>query len=146
MKRTNRPLMLLAALLLAPAVHAADEVHRLPVSELMQSPEAAQLDGSIRLYWAGQKAPRVLENKGEFISNKKTNAFAKSAAPTCHRAAASALLSLQERARQAGANAVTNIVSYYKKVPVASDSEYECHVGALMTGVAFKGTMVRVPN
>ena len=39
---------------------------------------------------------------------------------------------------------VVGIVSFYKKVPFTSASQYECHEGALMSGVAFKGTMAKV--
>jgi hypothetical protein len=125
------------------AAFAADKVVRLPFEDVLKD-GAGQLDGTIKFYLAGQKAPKVAESKGEFVSNKKANAFAKGDDQTCRRAALSALLSLQERAHQVGANAVVNIVSYYKKVDVASSTDYECHVGALMSGVAFKGTMAKV--
>lgn len=78
------------------------------------------------------------------MSNKKANGFGKGSETSCKRAALSALLSLQDRAKQLGGNAVVNIVSYYKKVPYSSPTDYECHDGGLMSGVAFKGTVVRV--
>jgi hypothetical protein len=134
---------LAAALALPLAASAADRVERLPFEDVLKE-GAGQLDGSIKFYLAGQPTPKVLEKKGEFVSNKKTNAFAKSDDKTCRHAALSALISLQERARQVGANAVVNVVSYYKKVDVSSPTEYECHVGALMSGVAFKGTMAKI--
>lgn len=130
------------ALLFPPAAVAADDVHRLPFDRLLQSADGQQLDPGIKLYLAGQPAPKPTATRGEFVSNKKTNAFGKSVDATCHRAGVSALLSLQERARPVGADAVINIVSYYKKVPMSSATDYECHVGAIMSGVAFQGTMV----
>ena len=111
---------------------------------MLKSPDAAQLDGSVKFYLAGERAPKVIEAKGEYVTNKKTNAFGKGVDTTCQRAAMSALLSLQDRAKQLGANAVVDVVSFYKKVPFKSPTEYECHVGNLMSGVAFKGTMARV--
>ena len=42
----------------------------------------------------------------------------------------------KEAAKQAGANAVINIVSYYKKNENKSASQYECHAGAVVAGVA----------
>ncbi|MFC5460839.1 hypothetical protein [Massilia niabensis] len=40
--------------------------------------------------------------------------------------------------------AVVNIVSNYKNVEMSSDTEYECHDGAMMTGVALKGDFVTI--
>jgi hypothetical protein len=142
MKR-HRAWWMAAALVLPVAAQAADKVENLPFEDVLKE-GAAELDGSVKFYLKGQPTPKVLERKGEFVSNKKANAFAKSADPTCRRAALSALISLQERAHQVGANAVVDIVSYYKKVDAASPTQYECHVGALMSGVAFKGTMAKV--
>ena len=141
--RASRAWLLAWACALPLAAHAADKVEHFAFEDVLKE-GAGQLDGSVKFYLAGQATPKVLEKKGEFVSNKKSNGFAKAADPTCRRAALSALLSLQERAHQVGANAVVNIVSYYKKVDVASPTEYECHVGALMSGVAFKGTMAKV--
>ncbi|MFC0250535.1 hypothetical protein [Massilia consociata] len=46
--------------------------------------------------------------------------------------------------KQLGANAVVNIVSNYKNVENSSATEFECHDGAMMTGVALKGEFVRI--
>lgn len=138
---------LLAALVVLAAgqAQAADREHHLSFAELLESPEAKQkLDGSVRLYLAGQKTPKVLEKKGEDVSNKKTNAFGKEATATCRWAALSALIALQDKAKQLGGNAVVNIVSFYKRDAFSSPTEYECHVGNLMSGVAFKGTIARI--
>jgi uncharacterized protein YbjQ (UPF0145 family) len=138
---------LLATLLVLAAgqARAADKEHHLSFAELLDSPEVKhKLDGSVRFYLKGQKTPRVLEKKGEDVSNKKTNAFGKDVATTCQWAALSALLSLQNRAKQLGANAVVDIVSFYKQDTFSSPTEYECHVGAFMSGVALKGSMARI--
>ena len=37
----------------------------------------------------------------------------------------------------------TNIVSYFKKNEYKSATDFECHVGAIMAGVALKGDLVR---
>jgi hypothetical protein len=37
-----------------------------------------------------------------------------------------------------------NIVSYYRKQVFASDTLYECHAGAIIAGVALKGTVVKL--
>ncbi|HZC01952.1 MAG TPA: hypothetical protein VE844_11510 [Gammaproteobacteria bacterium] len=56
----------------------------------------------------------------------------------------SALLALRDRAVQEGGDAVINIKSFYKKNEVISDSEYECHAGGILAGVALQGTVVRL--
>jgi uncharacterized protein YbjQ (UPF0145 family) len=56
----------------------------------------------------------------------------------------SALIELRANALEQGGNAVVNIVSYYKKVPFSSPTEYECHAGAFVAGVALKGTIVKL--
>ena len=56
----------------------------------------------------------------------------------------SALLEFRETAEKNGANAVTNLVSYYKKDAQSSDTDYECHAGAFVAGVALKGTVVKL--
>ena len=53
----------------------------------------------------------------------------------------SALISLRDRAEDMGGNAVTKIVSYYKKDTFSSETEYECHAGGFVAGVALKGTV-----
>lgn len=134
----------LAVACLPLAAVAADDVHQLPFEEIFGAEGAQQLDGSVKFYLAGQKTPKVLESKGEFVSNKKANAFGKDSQASCKRAALSALISLQDRAKQLGANAVVGIVSYYKKVTYSDATRYECHDGGLMSGVAFKGTVANV--
>jgi uncharacterized protein YbjQ (UPF0145 family) len=140
--RLRRALFALAWLPLA--AQAADDVLHLPFEPVLQSEGSQQLDGSVKFFLAGQRTPKAVETKGEFVSNKKANGFGKGSDVSCQRAALSALLSLQDRAKELGGNAVVNIVSYYKKVPYSSPTEYECHDGGLMSGVAFKGTVVRL--
>ena len=54
------------------------------------------------------------------------------------------MIQLEKRAKQLGANAVVNIVSYYKKDVMSSATEFECHAGAVIAGVALKGDFVKV--
>ena len=70
--------------------------------------------------------------------------FGKSDEKACNWAFLSAMVALQKRAQQLGANAVVNIVSYYKKEVMSSASQFECHAGALIAGVALKGDFVKI--
>ena len=56
----------------------------------------------------------------------------------------SAMMQLEKRAKELGANAVVNIVSYYQKNVVSSATEFECHAGAVIAGVALNGDFVKV--
>lgn len=114
--------------------------------ELVNSPEAKQagIDGSVRFYLAGQKTPSVLSRMGEDVSNKKTNAANKSDSEACRWVTLSVLKSFQDSAKARGANAVVDMVSYYKKNEFKSAQNYECYAGAIMAGMAMKGTYAKV--
>ncbi len=134
------------ALASAPA-SARDTKYLLPIQDVLDMPEAKEkLDGSVRFFFAGQRTPKVLETKGSDVSNRKTNGVGKSDEEACRWAALSALLSFQDKAKTMDANAVVNLVSYYKKNEMASADQYECHAGAVVVGVALKGDYARVGN
>lgn len=136
---------LLGGLALASTSQARDTELMLPVENVMDMPEARdKLDADIRFIFAD--APdNVVEEHGNFVSNKKTNAFNKSDDEACRWVMLSALLSFQDRVRSEGGNAVVNIESYYDQEPNASKDQYECHAGALMAGVALRGDVVTLP-
>ena len=56
-----------------------------------------------------------------------------------------ALVDFQKRAKQAGANAVVNIVSYYKNVEMSSPTEFECHAGAAAHAI-LRGDLVKIAD
>lgn len=136
----------LVALMLAAPAFGRDTRHELPLQEVIDSPMAKQegLDGSVRFYLAGQAHPRVLQSMSEDVTNKKTNGVNKSDQEACRWVALSALLQLQNTAKSLGANAVIDIVSYYRKNEFSSPTDYECHSGAIMSGVALKGRYAKI--
>jgi len=137
---------LLGVMLVAPmAAQARDTKLMLSIEEAMSTPEAKErLQGDIRFYFGDQLLPKVKERLGEGVSNRKTNAANKTDKQACEWAFLSAMLALQGRAQELGADAVVNIRSYYRKVPVKSATQYECHAGALIAGVALKGEFVKL--
>ncbi|MFZ6649480.1 excinuclease ATPase subunit [Undibacterium sp. TJN25] len=138
--------VLAVAAFAAPAM-ARDTTLHLPLSDVLQMPEAKEkLDNSFKFFLAGQATPRVLEKLGEGVSNPKTSGFAKSDETGCKWAALSALISLQKSAKREGANAVIDIVSFYKKQEARNDITYECHAGAIIVGVALKGTYAKIAD
>ncbi|MFP8966872.1 excinuclease ATPase subunit [Pokkaliibacter sp. CJK22405] len=137
----------LSVLLMAVSQQAfsRDSKHMLPIKEAMASADfKSALDPDIRFYFGSQKHSRVLKNFGDFNTNKKTNAFNKSDEEACRWVFLSALLSLQDRVKAEGGNAVINIASYYKKNKVSDNSQFECHAGALIAGVALTGDVVKL--
>ena len=109
---------------------------------VVKAQELGKIDGSVKFYLAdkGPKGGKVLE---EAVTNKKTNAFNKTDEEACAWALYSALISLQEAAKKAGANSVSNVVSYYKKNEFSDGSHYECHVGGVVAGVALKANLTK---
>ena len=127
--------------------HARDTRHLLPIAVAMETKDAQdKLDGSVKFYFGDQSAPQVLTMLGSDVSNRKTNAFGKSDEKACNWAFLSAMVALEKRAQQMGANAVINIVSYYNKKVMSSATEFECHAGAIMAGVALKGEFVKITD
>ena len=128
-------------------VHARDTRHLLPIASGLENKDAQEkLDGSIKFFFGAQPHPAILTKLGTDVSNRKTNAFGKSDETACNWAFLSAMISLQNRAKQLGANAVVNIVSYYKKIVMSSETEFECHAGAIIAGVALKGDFVKLAD
>ena len=135
----------LALSALAPLAQARDTVLNIPLADVLAMPEAqGKLDGTVKFFLAGQSTPKVLKSLSSEVVNPKTNGVGKSDEFGCKWAALSALISLQANAKRQGANAVVDIVSYYKKNETKSDTTIECHAGAFVIGLALKGTVAAV--
>src|SRR4051812_32770768 len=143
----KKHLLAIASIATAAAVsfaHARDDRLKFPVDAAISKSQLYRdkVDPSISLYFGGHPTPRVIRKIGEWTSNKKTNAANKSDQEACEIAFISAALSLQDRAKKEGGNAVINIRSVYKNDNVESASEYLCGAGTFMAGVALRGTVV----
>jgi uncharacterized protein YbjQ (UPF0145 family) len=126
-------------------VEARDDHGMWSISEALNTEDAKQkLDKDIRFYFGDQSHPKITKNFGEFMSNKKTNAFNKTDERACQWNFLSAMISFQERAQRMGGNAVVNIRSYYKKNTISSQTEFECGSGAFVSGVTFLGDVVKL--
>lgn len=136
-------LALIASLFVSQA-QARDDLLNIELADVLAMPEAqGKLDGTVKFYLAGQNTP-TFRNLGEGVSNKKTNGVGKDDVFGCKWAALSALITFQESAKRQGANAVVNLVSYYKKNVAKSSSTVQCHAGVFVIGVALKGTYAKV--
>ncbi|MGP1716142.1 MAG: excinuclease ABC subunit A [Methylophilus sp.] len=146
MKKPNVAMLLvITSFVFASHAHARDDRKMYPVADALANAEVkSKLDPAITLQFGNQKAGAVEKEFGEWKTNKKTNGFNKSDQVACEWAFLSAVLELQERARKEGGNAVIHIKSNYKDIETVSDTEYMCGSGALMSGVALKGTVVKL--
>lgn len=137
--------LIAAATGLAAPASARDTVLQIPLADVLAMPEAqGQLDGTVQFFLAGQETPKVAEKLGEDISNQKTNGLGKSDEFGCRWAILSALIQFQKSAKSRGANAVVDLVSFYKRKESRSSTTIECHAGGFVVGAALKGTYAKV--
>ncbi len=143
-------LLALAAIVLSTfsfTAQARDTKLLMSLEDALESPAfEGRLNAGIKFYFGDQSFPEATRKQGEYITNKKTNAFGKSDLEACQWVLLSALISLQDRAVSLGGNAVVNIRSYYDKNAFSSTSEYECHAGGIMAGVALIGDVATLPE
>ena len=136
---------LIVSLATVSPLHARDTRHLLPIAAAMETKDAQdKLDGSVKFFFGDQAAAQVVTKLGSDVANRKTNAFGKSDEKACNWAFLSALVALEKRAQQLGANAVINVVSYYNRKVMSSTTEFECHAGAVIAGVVLKGDFVKI--
>jgi hypothetical protein len=136
----------LAAVLVACSAQARDTREKYSIEKALNTPVGKEkIDPAIRLFWGAQQYPTPVQDFGAFVSNKKSNSFGVSDEDACTTAFLSSVISLQDRARSEGGNAVVNIHSYYKKDEFSSETEFECGAGGFVAGSALRGTVVKLP-
>lgn len=127
------------------AAAARDTRYELKIDDVKKDPRYAETVPTDVAFYFGKQAPAgKAVDLGEFVTNRKTNSVGRPDEEACRWAMMAALKVLRERAIAEGGNAVINIVSYYKKNTFESDTLYECHAGAVVAGVALKGTVVKL--
>lgn len=138
--------VVIALLLTVPGFAVAkDQIKHYPFANAVaEATKSGKLDGTVKFYLHGSDPQgQVTVVKDDVSVNRKTNAFGKADQPTCDWALQSALIALQDAAKQAGANAVVDVVSEYGD-EYRDSEKYECHVGFLMSGVIMKGKLAKV--
>ena len=150
MKSRGAAIILAVAIVLvgafaAPETTARDTKNMWPIADAMNSTEArAQLNQGIKFYFGDSAHPPIAKSFGVYMSNKKTRGVGRTDKEACDWSFLSAMLSFQQRAKELGGDAVINIESYYRKNTVRNATEYECGSGALMSGVTFRGEVVKL--
>ena len=145
MRKLILSIALSAAVATSLPVQARDTKMMLPLAAAMSANDAqTRLGDTVKFYFGNQKTPAIAQRLGVDKTSQKTNSFGKSADTACNWAFLSAMLRLQQRAKELGADAVVNIVSNYKNEEMSSETDFECHDGAMMSGVALKGEFVKL--
>ncbi|SDF94047.1 excinuclease ABC subunit A [Paraburkholderia phenazinium] len=141
----KRHLMLaaLCATFVTSHAFARDSIATYPVDAALAS-EPGKVTPDIALFFAGQSHPAVAQSFNAIATNKKTNAFGKTDVQACQHVFLSAVIELQQQARQQGGNAVINIRSNYHNELTASPTEFTCGAGAVIAGVALVGDVVKL--
>jgi len=136
--------VLMAALFGTPALAADRSVYQ-PLQEAVQAAQASgKIDGSVKFFLAdaSPRGARVL--RAGVVSNKKSNSFGRPDETACNWAAQSAVIAMHQAAKKAGANAVVNIVSYFRKQEYRDSTNYECHAGNVVAGVTLRGDLAKL--
>jgi hypothetical protein len=132
----------IVALLAAPA-SARNDKYLLPISSALQSKDAQEVpNGSVKFFFGDQEFPTASAKLGAHSTHQRSSTRPAEDARSCNVAFLKALVALQKRAQQAGANAVVGIVSYYKSDTLASTTEFECHAG-VSAHVMLRGELVK---
>ena len=145
MKQTiGLTLVLTASLLAARLALARNDKYLLPIKSALESTEAREKpDGSVRFFFGKQTAPPIVTKLATVIPHGKASTRLTDDTKACNAAFLAALLDFQKHAKRAGANAVVNIVSYYKNVEMASPTEFECHAGVAAHAI-LRGDLVKI--
>ncbi len=141
MKKLTQIAALMGVLASIAVAEARDDKLLLSIQDAMQSPAAAEvLDPNIKVVF-GKGGGSVI--KAGLVSNRKTNGVGKTDEVACQWALLSAVKQFQEQAVKHNASRVVNLVSYYQKNTLSSTTQYECHAGNIMAGVALKGDLAK---
>jgi uncharacterized protein YbjQ (UPF0145 family) len=136
---------LLSSGMFAEPAAARNTRYLLKIDDVKQDPRYAEnVPRDVAFYFAGQAHPAPQSSYGEVVTNRKGNSFGRPDEEACRWTMISALKQLHQRARELGGDAVIDIVSYYRKQVYSSETEYECHAGGFVAGVALKGTIVKL--
>ena len=130
----------------AQAAHARDDKYRLPIQAALESTEArAKPDGSVKFFFGKEAAPQVVSKLGQVTPHGKVKTRPSDDVKACNAAFLAALVDFEKRAKKVGANAVINIISFYKDVEMSSPTEFECHAGAAAHAI-LRGDLVKIAD
>ena len=124
---------LMSFMVLTKPAYARDDKYVLPIQAALESTDAREKpDGTVKFFFTKEKTPSQIVTKlgNSEVVHRRIGTRPADDHKTCNAAFLLALVDLQKRAKKLSANAVVNIVSYYKNVEMASATEFECHAGS----------------
>lgn len=133
-----------ATILSAGMTTARETDHTFPVQHALETPVAKKKLLDIPFFMAGQKHDNVVKDLGVFKSSKTSSGFSKSDQEGCDQAFLSALITLQQRAKKEGGDAIVEIKSVTKGNNMESATDYGCLAGAVIVRVALEGRIVKL--
>lgn len=117
--------------LVATRAYSRDDKYVLPIKAALDSAGPRQKpDGSVKFFFGKESTPAIASSVGSVKPHGKARTRRSDDIEACNVAFLAALIDFEQRAKKAGANAVVNIVSYYKNVEMASATEFECAMPA----------------
>jgi hypothetical protein len=134
----------LALMFAAASASARTTFHELDVAKAKAEGTGHEKLLDIPVLMAGEKHGAVAKDFGVFRSNRRTNASNKTDEEACQIVFLSALIQLQSRARELGADAVVEVVSITRDEPFSSATQYRCAAGAIVANVALEGRLVKL--
>ena len=139
-------LVLMVSLIAPRLALARNDKYLLPIKAALESTEAREKpDGSVRFFFGKQSPPPIVTKLATVTPHGKASTRRTDDMKACNAAFLAALVDFQKHAKKAGANAVVNIVSYYKNVEMASPTEFECHAGAAAHAI-LRGDVVKIAD
>ena len=135
---------LIFSVLVATRAYSRDDKYVLPIKAALDSAEPRQKpDGSVKFFFGKESTPAIASSLGSVKPHGKARTRRSDDMKACNVAFLAALMDFEQRAKKAGANAVVNIVSYYKNVEMASATEFECHAGAAAHAI-LRGDLIKL--
>jgi len=122
---------------------ARSDFHDLSVQQARDSETGKAKLLDVPFYMSGQKHGKIAREFGTFTANKRTNAVGKSDEAACEIAFLSAIIALQKRAMELGADAVVDIKSITKHNDLDSATDYRCVAGSMIANVVLTGKAVK---
>jgi hypothetical protein len=129
----------------ASRVYARNVTVYLPIAAAFEFKDVeTRPTGAVKFFFGAQKTPDILTRFGTYSATPRAAAGGMSDEKACYGAFHWTLVNMENRARRLGANAVVNIVSFYKRNETSSAVEFECHVGNAIASVFFRGDFVKI--
>jgi hypothetical protein len=127
------------------SAYARNDVLMLSIADALKDPAFAdRVPTGVDFYFANQQPPKPGTSLGDVELKAKRKKLQQTDEYNCRMALMAVLDGFKEKVAAAGGNAVGNIVSYYKKQPTGSDTEYQCNAGGSGGVVWLKGTILKV--